>query len=87
MQIESSHGLRVYGINILSKFLDMKDNNLRFIALSTLQKVVSLDRNAVQRHKETILQCVKDNDIALKRRALDLLICISDETNVRSLVK
>ena len=30
---------------------------------------------------------MKDNDIALKRRALDLLICISDETNVRSLVK
>ena len=87
MTIESSHGLRVYGINILSRFLDMKDNNLRFIALSTLQKVVTLDRNAVQRHKETILACIKDNDIAIKRRALDLLVCIADSTNVKSLVK
>ncbi len=87
MTIESSHGLRVYGINILSRFLEMKDNNLRFIALSTLQKVVNLDRNAVQRHKETILGCIKDNDIAIKRRALDLLICIADGTNVKSLVK
>ena len=47
MTIESNSGLRVLGINILGRFLVNKENNIRFVALKTLQQVVSLDFNAV----------------------------------------
>jgi AP-1 complex subunit gamma-1 len=33
MSIEASQGLRVLGINILGKFLQNKENNVRYVAL------------------------------------------------------
>ncbi len=50
MQIEASSGLRVLGINILGKFLQNKENNVRYVALQQLIKVVDIDYKAVVRH-------------------------------------
>jgi AP-1 complex subunit gamma-1 len=47
MGIEASSGLRVLGINILGRFLMNKENNVRFVALQSLQSVVDIDYNAV----------------------------------------
>lgn len=37
MGIEASPGLRVLGINILGRFLMNRENNVRFVALQSLQ--------------------------------------------------
>ena len=87
MQIEASQGLRVLGINILGRFLVNKENNIRFIALTSLHKVVNIDYNAVQRHKTTIIGCMKDPDLVIKKEALDLIYQICKNTNVKSIVK
>lgn len=63
MRIEASKGLRVLGINILGRFLMNRENNVRYVALQQLQKVVEIDYNAVQRHKNTITDCLKDHDM------------------------
>ena len=54
LDIKADSGLRVMAINILGKFLGNHDNNIRYVALNTLIKVVSIDTNAVQRHRATI---------------------------------
>lgn len=87
MTIESNSGLRVLGINILGRFLVNKENNIRFVALKTLQQVVDLDFNAVSRHKATIIDCLKDHDIVIKKKALDLIYQICSASNVKSIVK
>ena len=51
MAIEASQGLRVLGINILGRFLANKENNVRYVALQQLIKVVDIDYNAVQRQR------------------------------------
>ena len=56
LEIQADAGLRVMAINILGKFLGNRDNNIRYVALNTLNKVVSIDTNAVQRHRATILE-------------------------------
>jgi AP-1 complex subunit gamma-1 len=87
MRIEASQGLRVLGINILGRFLSSKENNVRYVALNQLKKVVDIDYSAVQRHRTTITECLKDPDIQIKRQALDLIYKITTHSNVKPIVK
>jgi AP-1 complex subunit gamma-1 len=87
LDIEADSGLRVLGVNILGKFLANKDNNIRYVALNTLVKVVAIEPNAVQRHRNTILECLRDPDISIRRRALDLSFTLIREDNVRVLIR
>lgn len=87
LEIEAESGLRVMAINILGKFLSNRDNNIRYVALNTLNKVVAMDTNAVQRHRNIILDCLRDGDISIRRRALELSYALINEANVRVLTR
>ncbi|CAI8587618.1 unnamed protein product [Vicia faba] len=87
MSIEDNGGLRVLAINILGRFLSNRDNNIRYVALNMLMKAVTADAQAVQRHRVTILECVKDLDASIRKRALELVYVLVNETNVKPLVK
>ncbi|KAF9580384.1 clathrin associated protein complex large subunit [Lunasporangiospora selenospora] len=87
METPSDNALRVLAINILGKFLSNRDNNIRYVALTTLNKSISLDINAVQRHRNIILDCLRDADISIRRRALELSFSLINESNVRVLTR
>merc|ERR1719343_1306506 len=87
MSIEAESGLRVLGINILGRFLLSRDNNIRYVALSTLQRVVNVDMKAVQRHRTTIIDCLKDADISIRKRALDVASALVNEENIKNMTK
>ncbi|CAN6549007.1 unnamed protein product [Malus baccata var. baccata] len=87
MSIEDSGGLRVLAINILGRFLSNRDNNIRYVALNMLMKAITVDAQAVQRHRATILECVKDSDASIRKRALELVYVLVNESNVKSLTK
>ncbi|KAK8035307.1 hypothetical protein PG993_010302 [Apiospora rasikravindrae] len=87
LDIDADSGLRVLGVNILGKFLSNRDNNIRYVALNTLIKVVAIEPNAVQRHRSTILDCLRDPDISIRRRALELSFTLVNESNVRILIR
>ncbi|XP_049391240.1 AP-1 complex subunit gamma-2-like isoform X2 [Solanum stenotomum] len=87
MNIEDNGGLRVLAINILGRFLSNRDNNIRYVALNMLMRAIAVDSKAVQRHRATILECVKDSDPSIRKRALDLVYLLVNETNVKPLTK
>lgn len=87
MQIESEGGLRVLAVNILGRFLLNRDNNIRYVALNTLSKVVNEDVQAVQRHRNTIVDCLKDPDVSIRTRALELIYALANESNIRTLAR
>ncbi|KAF5945337.1 hypothetical protein HYC85_015565 [Camellia sinensis] len=87
MSIEDNSGLRVLAINILGRFLSNRDNNIRYVALNMLMRAITVDTQAVQRHRATILECVKDSDASIRKRALELVYLLVNESNVKSLTK
>ncbi|GAY36421.1 hypothetical protein CUMW_021970 [Citrus unshiu] len=87
MSIEDNGGLRVLAINILGRFLSNRDNNIRYVALNMLMKAITVDAQAVQRHRATILECVKDLDASIRKRALELVYLLVNESNVKPLTK
>ncbi|CAA0814157.1 AP-1 complex subunit gamma-2 [Striga hermonthica] len=87
MSIEDNGGLRVLAVNILGRFLSSRDNNIRYVALNMLMKAIALDSQAVQRHRATILECVKDSDASIRKRALELVYLLVNESNAKSLTK
>jgi hypothetical protein len=54
---------------------------------NTLCKCVNKDTAAVQRHRNTVVDCLKDADISIRRRALDLIYALVTKNNVKALVK
>lgn len=87
MDIQSETGLRVLAVNILGRFLLNVDKNIKYVALHTLLKVVHQDNQAVQRHRTTILECLNDADITIRRRAMELSFALINSSNVRNMMK
>ncbi|KAJ0237356.1 AP-1 complex subunit gamma-1 [Hirschfeldia incana] len=87
MAIEDTSSLRVLAINILGRFLSNRDNNIRYVALNMLMKAIAFDDQAVQRHRVTILECVKDPDASIRKRALELVSLLVNENNVKQMTK
>lgn len=89
LDIPGDQGLRNLATNQLGKFLISKDNNLRFVALQMMTKVIVdlHDHAAVNRHISTIVDCLRDHDIAIKMRALELISALFNHQNVKFLAK
>ena len=58
-----------------------------YVALNTLLRTVAVDYNAVQRHRTTILDCLKENDVSIRRRALELSFSLINKNNIRTIMK
>ncbi|KAJ1937283.1 clathrin associated protein complex large subunit, partial [Linderina pennispora] len=86
LAIPSEQALRVLAINLLGKFLANRDNNVRYVALATLSTAVITEAPSVQRHRATVLQCLGDGDISIRRRALDLSFALINAQNVKPIV-
>lgn len=90
MNIESDHALRTMAINILGRLLSQNtaDNNLRYVTLTLLNKIICAGPeglSAVQRHRSTILECLHDLDVSIRRRAVDLAIALISKDTIRNI--
>ncbi|XP_045697046.1 AP-1 complex subunit gamma-like 2 isoform X3 [Phyllostomus hastatus] len=87
MDIRSAAGLRVLAVNILGRFLLNSDKNIRYVALTSLLRLVQSDHSAVQRHRPTVVECLREPDASLSRRALELSLALVNNSNVRAMIQ
>ncbi|XP_007449631.1 PREDICTED: AP-1 complex subunit gamma-like 2 isoform X3 [Lipotes vexillifer] len=87
MDIRSAAGLRVLAVNILGRFLLNSDRNIRYVALTSLLRLVQSNHSAVQRHRPTVVECLREPDGSLSRRALELSLALVNSSNVQAMTQ
>ncbi|WRT68596.1 uncharacterized protein IL334_005574 [Kwoniella shivajii] len=73
---------------LLGRFIMAKETNVRYLGLDAMAHLAatSISLDAVKKHQNIIIQSLKDRDISVRRRALDLLYSMCDTTNSKIIV-
>lgn len=87
MTIPANPTLSTYTENVLTKFVSVKDANSKYLSLFNLGLMAKHDLNVARRYKNTIVECLEENDILIRVMALDLLYLIASPENVSSIIK
>lgn len=72
---------------LLGKYIAESDPNVRYLSMDMLVRVVKVDGiSDVQRYQDIIIGALNDNDMSVRKRALEVVYLITDKTNAESVV-
>ncbi|RGB31683.1 Adaptor protein complex AP-2 alpha subunit [Rhizophagus diaphanus] len=73
---------------LLGRFITSKETNVRYLGLETMSHLAACvdSLEPIKKHQDTILLSLKDKDISVRRRGLDLLYSMCDVTNSKAIV-
>ncbi|KZT02709.1 Adaptor protein complex AP-2 alpha subunit [Laetiporus sulphureus 93-53] len=73
---------------LLARFISSKETNVRYLGLDTMAHLAARTENltAIKKHQGTIILSLRDKDISVRRRALDLLYSMCDTDNSELIV-
>ncbi|KAF5323446.1 hypothetical protein D9611_005565 [Ephemerocybe angulata] len=74
-------------VSKLAAFIQDPDQNLKYIALLAMTKIVPSHPYLIAEYQDVILQSVSDQDISIRMRALDLVSAMVNESNLQSIVQ
>jgi AP-2 complex subunit alpha len=80
--------MRDGAMSILGKFISVREPNIRYLGLMVMAKLAQIEGsvNGAKKHQATVIVSLKDADISVRRRALDLLFVICDTDNADRIV-
>lgn len=67
--------------------IEDSDQNLKYLGLLAMSKILKTHPKSVQSHKDLILACLDDKDESIRLRALDLLYGMVSKKNLMEIVK
>ena len=73
---------------LLARFISSKETNVRYLGLDTMAHLAARAESLepIKRHQSTIILSLRDKDISVRRRALDLLYSMCDVDNSEIIV-
>lgn len=73
---------------LLGRFIQSRETNVRYLGFDTMAHLAACVESLepIKAHQDTILQGLKDRDISVRRRALDLLYSMVDLSNSKQIV-
>ncbi|KAF7302704.1 AP-3 complex subunit delta [Mycena chlorophos] len=87
LQGASGDSLARLCVSKLAAFIQDADQNLKYIALLALVKIVPTHPHLVAEYQDTILASVNDQDVSIRLRALDLVSAMVTPHNLQSIVQ
>lgn len=88
IHLDTEHALMVQISSRLGKFIQSRETNVRYLGLDAMThfaaRAETLD--PIKRHQSIILGSLRDRDISVRRKGLDLLYSMCDATNSRPIV-
>ncbi|KAI9728242.1 MAG: hypothetical protein M1834_007735 [Cirrosporium novae-zelandiae] len=88
IHLDTEHNLMVQISSRLGKFIQSRETNIRYLGLDAMThfaaRADTLD--PIKRHQSIILGALRDRDISVRRKGLDLLYSMCDSSNARVIV-
>lgn len=89
LSIKSDQSLKAMAINCLGKMLQSNEDNIntRYVSLTLMVKLVDSGAGieTVQRHRQTVLDCLHDSDVTIRRRAAEVSLALINKTTIKSI--
>ncbi|KAJ3029605.1 AP-3 complex subunit delta-1 [Rhizophlyctis rosea] len=84
---ETDSALARLCVSKLKLFIEEPDQNLKYLGLLALSKLLAVRPKAVIEHKDMILQCLDDADVSIRMRALELVTGVVNQRNLVDIVR
>ena len=80
--------LKGQAIALLGRFISVREPNIRYLGLETMARMARIadSLDVIKKHQATIQFSLKDTDISIRKRALDLLYTMCDQQNAHEIV-
>ncbi|KAL9551537.1 hypothetical protein MBANPS3_004206 [Mucor bainieri] len=88
IHLDSNSSICAQAAALLGRFISSKETNVRYLGLETMAHLAACvdSLEPIKRHQETILLSLRDKDISVRRRGLDLLYSMCDTSNAKIVV-
>ncbi|KAK8615335.1 hypothetical protein V6N13_069110 [Hibiscus sabdariffa] len=89
MHLDAEKEMLSQCVALLGKFISVREPNIRYLGLENMTRmlIVADVQEIIKRHQAQIITSLKDPDISICRRALDLLYGMCDVTNAKDIVE
>ncbi|CAA7394896.1 unnamed protein product [Spirodela intermedia] len=89
MHLDAEKEMMSQCVALLGKFIAVREPNIRYLGLENMSRMLLVIdvQDIIKRHQAQIVTSLKDPDISIRRRALDLLYGMCDVSNAKDIVE
>ncbi|XP_031100456.1 AP-2 complex subunit alpha-1-like isoform X1 [Ipomoea triloba] len=89
MHLDAEKEMMSQCVALLGKFIAVREPNIRYLGLENMTRMLMVTdvQDIIKRHQPQIITSLKDPDISIRRRALDLLYGMCDVSNAKDIVE
>ncbi|XP_020581608.1 AP-2 complex subunit alpha-1-like [Phalaenopsis equestris] len=89
MHLDAEREMMSQCVALLGKFISVREPNIRYLGLENMTRMLMVTdvQDVIKRHQAQIITSLKDPDISIRRRSLDLLYGMCDITNAKDIVE
>ncbi len=73
--------------SVVSRFVQSRNNNIKYVGLDALSRVVNINPKYANEHQMAVVDCLTDPDESLRKKTMDLLYRMTKSHNVEVIVE